>query len=53
MLFKTIEDCIFELNRDIEKLEYSQNFYKDDKETIQAILKDKKAIDILNEIYSY
>ena len=53
MLLKVIEDCIFELNHDIEMLEYTQNIYKDDVETTQAILRDRRAIDMLNEIYSY
>ena len=53
MLLKSIEDCIFQLNQDIELLEATLNIFDDDKsETSQAILKDKRAIDILNEIYS-
>ena len=54
MLLKSIEDCIFELNHDIEILESNKTVNDDAKsETSQAILRDRKAIDILNEIYSY
>ena len=54
MMLKVIENCIFELKHDIEMLEYTQSIYKNnDGKTSQAILRDKKAIDILSEIYSY